>query len=77
MVARGPYRLVRHPAYAGESLMLIGCIAAIGGLAWLWLPVMLPVLIARIIAEERVLRQLPAYVEYADCVRWRLIPGVW
>src|SRR5690606_37173753 len=27
VVDRGPYRLVRHPAYAGELLMVVGCAA--------------------------------------------------
>ena len=33
-------------------------------------------MIPRILVEERHLRQDPAYVEYQQIVRYRLIPGV-
>ena len=50
----------------------------------LWLTVMaaVPLLVAglvvRIVGEERMLRRgLPGYREYAQRVRFRLIPGLW
>ena len=40
--------------------------------------VLLMVLIARIIVEEKVLRKtLPGYAEYMEQVRDRLVPFVW
>jgi protein-S-isoprenylcysteine O-methyltransferase Ste14 len=37
-----------------------------------------PLLLWRAILEDRTLRaELPGYAEYAQQVRWRLLPGVW
>jgi protein-S-isoprenylcysteine O-methyltransferase Ste14 len=37
-----------------------------------------PLLIWRTIIEDRTLRaELPGYAEYAQQVRWRLLPGFW
>lgn len=78
VVARGPYRLLRHPAYAAELVMVSGCALALG-LPWgpvLWAGVALLVVV-RIVAEERPLNRLPDYREYARRVRWRLAPLIW
>lgn len=78
VVASGPYRIVRHPVYAGEFLMILGCFLSdpqplhIAPLA-----AAVPFLVVRIRAEERLLEGEPAYREYVDLVRWRLLPGVW
>ena len=76
LVTAGPYRWVRHPAYLGELLMVLGCAVAAG--AWpgynvLVLAVLMVVLRAR--AEERVLAIDPAYQAYRQRVPDRLIPG--
>ncbi len=79
VIDTGPYRVVRHPAYA---IALLGCPA--NGLAlgsWLAAAVGalgIPMLLWRCIAEDRMLRAgLPGYTDYAARVRWRLIPGIW
>jgi hypothetical protein len=79
IIAYGPYRWVRHPAYVCKNL------------AW-WLeklPTManfhnvLPLLawnavyILRGLTEERHLQNDPAYRDYCKKVRYRFIPGVW
>lgn len=79
VVTRGPYRFLRHPAYLGQWLVMSGCAAAADP-AWLGVTLavaLLPWLGLRAMAEERLLSQDPAYVRYAQSVRWRLLPGVW
>lgn len=73
----GPYRLVRHPAYLGELLMLLGCSLA-GALTEAW-PVLvaLPLVMLRVAAEERLLVASFAWCTYREQVRWRLLPGLW
>ncbi|MHB8872628.1 MAG: methyltransferase family protein [Myxococcaceae bacterium] len=78
VVGRGPYRFIRHPAYAGELAMVVSAGAAIGPVPALGFGVLaLAFVVARILAEERLLLGGPAYREYAGTVRWRLMPGVW
>jgi protein-S-isoprenylcysteine O-methyltransferase Ste14 len=78
IVAGGPYRLVRHPAYVGELLLVAACVAAApsaigGGLVLL----AAGVTVLRIRVEENLLRSDTAYAAYAGRVRYRLLPGVW
>ena len=79
VVDRGPYRLIRHPMYAGMSAVVIGMCLWLG--SWLAVAasvVPLGALLGRIGLEEPLLRRaLPEYNEYASRVRYRLIPGVW
>ena len=78
VVVRGPYRIVRHPAYAGELIMLGGCAWALGlPLGPIALVAALPCIAVRILAEERSLNRLEAYRAYAEKVRWRLVPLLW
>lgn len=75
--AKGMYRLVRHPMYAGYVLSHAGLIllspsawnAAIYFAVW-------GLLVARIFAEERILIQDQAYRDLCSVVRYRLFPGV-
>jgi len=79
VVSAGPYAIVRHPMYAGALVYLLGTPLALGsywGIAVLAL--MLPILIWRLLDEERLLEQrLPGYSEYKRKVRYRLLPGVY
>jgi protein-S-isoprenylcysteine O-methyltransferase Ste14 len=78
LVSTGPYAIVRHPMYAGALIYLVGTPLALGsywGLAVLAL--MVPILVWRLVDEERVLAQgLPGYSEYKQKVGYRLLPGV-
>lgn len=74
----GPYRLVRHPMYAGYLMTHVGFLVA-AFTAWnlaiyliCWLA-----MVVRIRAEEEVLMRDPAYAAYARKVSARLIPGLW
>ena len=75
----GPYRFVRHPGYAGNILPLFGIVLALGSL-WALIPAAaaMIVTIVRTALEDRTLQEeLTGYREYADRVRYRLLPGVY
>ena len=74
----GPYRLVRHPMYAGYMLVQIGFLLGGPTLPNLILIMACWVLIImRIKAEEHVLSQDPKYVHLLDQTRFRLFPGIY
>jgi protein-S-isoprenylcysteine O-methyltransferase Ste14 len=79
VVSTGMYGFVRHPMYFAALFLLIGTPLALG--SWLTLmvvPFFLPILIARILNEEKVLvRELPGYTDYQAKVTTRLIPFIW
>jgi protein-S-isoprenylcysteine O-methyltransferase Ste14 len=79
VIHTGPYALVRHPMYFGMAAMALGSPLALG--SYVAVPVfalLVPVLIYRLIHEERVLRRdLPGYSEYCERTRRRLVPFVW
>jgi protein-S-isoprenylcysteine O-methyltransferase len=79
LVRRGPYRLLRHPAYTGIIATGVGFPAAFG--FWTGLPYVvagLPVVLRRMSAEETLLAQ-----EFGDDYEtmvsqtWRLVPHVY
>jgi protein-S-isoprenylcysteine O-methyltransferase Ste14 len=79
VVSTGVYSVVRHPMYFGNVVMMFGVPLALGSY-WALLFVIpgLCVLAARILDEEKVLRQdLDGYDEYTNKVPYRLVPGVW
>lgn len=80
VITEGPYAYVRHPGYLAGLVVMIASGLALGSwIAALQLVVCtVPFLLYRAIAEDRVLRaQLPGYADYAQRVRWRLLPGIW
>ena len=79
LVSTGLYGLVRHPMYLGALIMMLGTPLALDSL-WGLLVVIpaLAVFLVRISDEERLLRQeLDGYDDYANQVRYRLVPAVW
>lgn len=78
-ITSGPYAIVRHPMYVGAFLTYAFSPLALGSY-WAFIPglMILPVLIFRIIDEEKLLiQELPGYPEYVQKVRFRLFPGIW
>jgi protein-S-isoprenylcysteine O-methyltransferase Ste14 len=75
----GPYRIVRHPGYAGNILPLPGIVLALGSV-WAFIPAAVALIIAviRTVLEDHTLREeLPGYREYSQRVRYRLIPEIY
>jgi protein-S-isoprenylcysteine O-methyltransferase Ste14 len=80
VISSGPYAVIRHPGYlAGLIVMVASGIALDSWFATAMLVVFtVPFLVRRAIIEDRMLKaELPGYLDYADRVRWRLLPGVW
>jgi len=79
VVSSGPYRWVRHPGYAGALLTYLATPILLDSL-WAFLPVafITVVLVIRTRLEDETLQdQLEGYHDYAQRVRYRLLPGVW
>jgi len=75
----GPYRIVRHPGYAGSLLALAGIIMALNSM-WTLIPAVAALVIAvmRTALEDKTLHEeLPGYRDYARRVRYRLFPGIY
>jgi protein-S-isoprenylcysteine O-methyltransferase len=80
VVEKGPFSVVRHPAYLGALLAFLGLGFAFGNLlavAIIIVPITI-VFIIRINVEERVLHRALGsdYAEYCRR-RKRLLPGIW
>jgi protein-S-isoprenylcysteine O-methyltransferase Ste14 len=75
----GPYRFVRHPGYVGFILQSLATPVLLGS-AWGEIPgaMAATVLIIRTCFEDRTLQvELSGYREYAQEVRYRLVPRIW
>jgi protein-S-isoprenylcysteine O-methyltransferase Ste14 len=79
VITSGPYSVVRHPMYAGASVLLLATPIALG--SWVAVPFAIAVIlvvVARLLDEEKYLSaNLSGYEEYRQKVRYRLIPSVW
>ena len=75
----GPYAFVRHPGYASGMLVMLTYPFILGTL-WALIPVGVSaaLLLVRTKLEDQTLQaELPGYAEYAQRVRYRLIPKIW
>ena len=79
VVSTGPYGFVRHPGYLSGILWMSSIPLIIGSLYTL-IPVMIygAMIVLRTHLEDRTLRdELPGYSEYAERVKYRLVPWIW
>ena len=77
--SRGPYRVIRHPGYAGGVLFALAAPLWLGSL-WAFAPSALTIvaLVIRTALEDRTLRdELKGYEAYAQQAPSRLVPGIW
>jgi len=79
VVTKGPYAIVRHPAYITGAIAMCGIPLLLDSLLAYPPTVLLcaGIVIRTALEDETLLAELPGYREYADQVRFRLIPGVW
>ena len=79
VISEGPYRVVRHPGYAGGLISWLAAPVFFSSY-WVIIPMVL-VLIASVIRtaleDQTLLVELPGYKDYARKVKYRLIPGIW
>jgi len=78
-ISDGPYRWMRHPGYSGSLLTFLGTPLLLGSAwAYLMVAIALVILITRTRLEDQFLQEnLAGYKEYAQRVRFRLLPGIW
>jgi protein-S-isoprenylcysteine O-methyltransferase Ste14 len=78
VISTGLYGIVRHPMYAGATLLFISAPLVLGSIAGLALGVVLILTIgARAVGEEAMLKEeLDGYRDYMRKVKWRMIPYV-
>jgi protein-S-isoprenylcysteine O-methyltransferase Ste14 len=79
VVTSGPYRIVRHPGYAGAIVGVLS-VPLILGSWWTFAPAgaVALVFVIRTALEDRTLRrELGGYQAYMRQTRYRLVPGIW
>ena len=78
VISTGLYSIVRHPMYAGATLLFISAPLLLGSVYGLIMCLVLIITIAiRSVGEEAMLKQeLPGYREYMQKVKWRMIPFI-
>ena len=79
VVSSGPYRILRHPGYAGAVLSWVATPVFFSSI-WVVIPAVFAIVagILRTSLEDQTLQEeLPGYKEYASKVRYRLVPGIW
>jgi len=79
VITSGPYRIIRHPGYAG---LLIWAIASSLMFGTLFVGVVgfviIVIICIRTYMEDKMLKsELAGYLEYSQKVKYRLIPFVW
>lgn len=79
VASAGPYRYVRHPGYVGMLVFTLATPLILGSW-WALVVALLTVVVTfvRTALEDRTLQdELEGYAEYAQRVRYRLVPGLW
>jgi protein-S-isoprenylcysteine O-methyltransferase Ste14 len=79
VVSTGPYRHVRHPMYSSSFVFFPATALLLGSwLGLLFSLVLIAMIILRTALEDRTLKSgLDGYAEYAETVKYRLVPHLW
>ena len=79
VITTGPYAVVRHPMYTGLLIIQLFTPLALGSYwALIFSLLFVPMIMFRIKKEEELLlRDLPGYADYANTIRYSLVPYVW
>jgi len=75
----GPYKYVRHPMYVGVILIML-CFPLSLGSPYTLIPAVIIIVLfffRNALEDKTLLQELSGYKEYAQKVRYRLIPGLW
>ena len=79
VISTGPYRIMRHPGYAGGLFGYLFIPLLLDSL-WAFIPAVLLVIVmvTRTALEDKTLQaELSGYSEFAQKTKYRLIPGIW
>ena len=78
-VTTGPYSIVRHPGYL-SGILWIASIPLILGSLYAFLPFTLYAVFMSLrtdLEDKTLQKELPGYAEYAEKVKYKLLPGIW
>jgi protein-S-isoprenylcysteine O-methyltransferase Ste14 len=78
-VTTGPYAIVRHPAYVTGAVAMCGIPLLLDSLL-AFPPIILlciGIVVRTALEDKTLLAELPGYRQYAEEVRFRLVPGLW
>lgn len=72
------YRMVRHPMYLGEILMITACfLTSITIVSSIVMALFIVFAVLRIREEEKLLLKSDSYKQYCITTPWRIIPHLW
>jgi len=79
VIKTGPYKIIRHPGYAGIVLWAIASFLMFGTFPVCIISFIIIVIIwIRTYLEDRMLKnELAGYLEYSQIVKYRLLPFIW
>ena len=79
VISTGPYRLVRHPGYLGILLWAISVTMIFGTLAVALTAaaIVITITIRTYLEDTMLKKELAGYLDYANIVKYRLIPFIW
>jgi len=79
VASSGPYRWIRHPGYLG-AILFSGAVPFLLGSWWALIPGFFSILLYVIrtdLEDKMLIKELPGYADYAESVKFLLIPGIW